>query len=142
LENSPQRVHGEETLRIRETRKKLIADINLSPILDLSLMLVIFLAVTTEFISGGEIKVQVPKGGAAVVTSGKVVKIIMDKWGKIYYDGKIYSDPVEVVKRLPRNRPVFIKADKETPYLYVFSLLDTLRKSGIKKVSLVGQRVE
>jgi biopolymer transport protein ExbD len=129
-------------LRIRETKKKLIADINLSPILDLSLMLVIFLAVTTEFISGGEIKVQVPKGGAAVVTSGEVVKIIVDRWGKIYYEGKVYSDPVKLVKRLPRNRPIFIKADKETPYLYVFTLLDTLRKSGIKKVSLVGQRVE
>ncbi|TCK06537.1 ExbD/TolR family protein [Phorcysia thermohydrogeniphila] len=129
-------------MRIRETRKKLIADINLSPILDLSLMLVIFLAVTTEFISGGEIKVQVPKGGAAVVTTRDVVKIIVDKWGKIYYDGKVYSDPVKLIKHLPRNRPVFIKADRETPYLYVFSLLDTLRKSGIKKVSLVGQRVE
>ena len=129
-------------MRIRETKKKLIADINLSPILDLSLMLVIFLAVTTEFISGGEIKVQVPKGGAAVVTSGEVVKIIVDRWGKIYYEGKVYSDPVKLVKRLPRNRPIFIKADKETPYLYVFTLLDTLRKSGIKKVSLVGQRVE
>jgi len=129
-------------LRIRETKKKLIADINLSPILDLSLMLVIFLAVTTEFISGGEIKVQVPKGGAAVVTSGEVVKIIVDRWGKIYYEGKVYSDPVKLVKHLPRNRPIFIKADKETPYLYVFTLLDTLRKSGIKKVSLVGQRVE
>ena len=129
-------------MRIRETKKKLIADINLSPILDLSLMLVIFLAVTTEFISGGEIKVQVPKGGAAVVTSGEVVKIIVDRWGKIYYEGKVYSDPVKLVKHLPRNRPIFIKADKETPYLYVFTLLDTLRKSGIKKVSLVGQRVE
>ncbi|RUM42399.1 MAG: biopolymer transporter ExbD [Desulfurobacterium sp.] len=129
-------------MRIREAKKKLISDINLSPILDLSLMLVIFLAVTTEFISGGEIKVQVPKGGAAVVTSRKVVKITMDKWGKIYYAGKVYSDPVKLVKNLPRNRPIFIKADKDTPYLYVFTLLDTLRKSGIKKVSLVGRRVE
>lgn len=129
-------------MRIREAKKKLISDINLSPILDLSLMLVIFLAVTTEFISGGEIKVQVPKGGAAVVTSRKVVKITMDKWGKIYYAGKVYSDPVKLVKNLPHNRPIFIKADKDTPYLYVFTLLDTLRKSGIKKVSLVGRRIE
>jgi biopolymer transport protein ExbD len=139
---STQSVYGEEALKIREARKRLIADINLSPILDLSLMLVIFLAVTTEFISGGEIKVQVPKGGAAMVTSADVVKIVMDRWGKIYYDGKVYSDPVKLVERLPKNRPVYIKADRETPYLYVFSLLDTLRKSGVKKVSLVGQRVE
>jgi biopolymer transport protein ExbD len=129
-------------LKIRERRRNLIADINLSPLLDLTLMLVIFLAVTTEFLSGGEIKVQVPKGGAAVNVVEENVKITMDKWGRIYYRGKLYKDPLEVANVIPKDRRVFIKADKETPYQYVFNLLDTLRKSGVKKVSLVGQRVE
>jgi len=128
-------------LKLRE-RKSLISDINLSPILDLSLMLVIFLAVTTEFISGGEIKVQVPKGGAAVEAATDVVKVIVDKWGKIYYGGKEYKDPLELVKALPKDRRIFIKADKDTPYQFVFNLLDTMRKAGIRKVSLVGKRVE
>lgn len=129
-------------MKIRTEKRRMIADINLSPILDLSLMLVIFLAVTTEFISGGEIKVRVPKGGSAIQASVEVVKITMDRWGRIYYEGKVYSDPVKVVKLLPQNRPVYIKADRDTPYLYLFSLLDSLRKSGVHKVSLVGQRVE
>ena len=128
-------------MKLRE-RKSLISDINLSPILDLSLMLVIFLAVTTEFISGGEIKVQVPKGGAAVEAATDVVKVIVDKWGKIYYGGKEYKDPLELVKALPKDRRIFIKADKGTPYQFVFNLLDTMRKAGIRKVSLVGKRVE
>jgi biopolymer transport protein ExbD len=128
-------------LKLRE-KKGLIADINLSPILDLSLMLVIFLAVTTEFISGGEIKVQVPKGGAAINATTEAAKVIIDKWGKIYYQGKEYKDPLELVKVLPKDRRIFIKADKETPYQFVFNLLDTMRKVGIKKVSLVGKRVE
>jgi biopolymer transport protein ExbD len=129
-------------LKIRETRKGPISDINLSPILDLSLMLVIFLAVTTEFISGGEIKVQVPKGGAAVKATSQVAKVIVDKWGKLYYEGKEFKEPLELVKHLPKDRRIFIKADKDTPYLFVFNLLDTLRKAGFKKVSLVGQRSE
>jgi biopolymer transport protein ExbD len=128
-------------LKLRE-KKSLIADVNLSPILDLSLMLVIFLAVTTEFISGGEIKVQVPKGGAAINATTEAVKVVIDKWGKIYYQGKEYKDPLELVKVLPKDRRIFIKADKETPYQFVFNLLDTMRKAGIKKVSLVGKRVE
>ncbi|MEO2083389.1 MAG: biopolymer transporter ExbD [Desulfurobacteriaceae bacterium] len=129
-------------MRIRNSKKGLISDINLSPILDLSLMLVIFLAVTTEFISGGEIKVQVPKGGAAVQVSSEVVKVVVDKRGKFYYGGKVYSDPLKLVRALPKEKRVFVKADRETPYVYVFTLLDTLRKCGIKRVSLVGQRVE
>ena len=128
-------------MKLRE-KKSLISDINLSPILDLSLMLVIFLAVTTEFISGGEIKVQVPKGGAAIEASSQVVKVVVDKWGKIYYQGKEFKDPLELVKALPKDRRIYIKADRETPYQFVFNLLDTLRKAGIKKVSLVGQKVD
>ena len=128
-------------MKLRE-KKSLIADVNLSPILDLSLMLVIFLAVTTEFISGGEIKVQVPKGGAAINATTEAVKVVIDRWGKIYYQGKEYKDPLELVKVLPKDRRIFIKADKETPYQFVFNLLDTMRKAGIKKVSLVGKRVE
>ena len=129
-------------MQIRIRRKKAISEINLAPILDLSLMLVIFLAVTTEFISGGEIKVHVPKGGAGIRSEAKVVKIVIDKWGKIYYDGKTYQDPVKVAALLPKNRRIFIKADKDVPYKYVFIVLDTLRKFGIQKVSLVGQRID
>lgn len=128
-------------MKLRE-KKSLISDVNLSPILDLSLMLVIFLAVTTEFINGGEIKVQVPKGGAAIEASSQVVKVVVDKWGKIYYQGKEFKDPLELVKALPKDRRIYIKADRETPYRFVFNLLDTLRKAGIKKVSLVGQKVD
>ncbi len=114
----------------------------LSPILDLSLMLVIFLAVTTEFISGGEIKVQVPKGGAAIESAGKVEKITIDKWGKVFYRGKVYTDISKVIERLPENCRVYIKADRETPYMYVFTVLDRLRMAKIRKISLVGKRVE
>lgn len=129
-------------MKIREKNRNLIADINLSPLLDLTLMLVIFLAVTTEFISGGEIKIQVPKGGAPAGRTKSCVKISMDKWGRIYYQGKLYENPLEVAKLIPKDRRVFIKADRETPYYLIFNLLDTLRKTGVRKVSLVGQRVE
>ena len=129
-------------MRIRNRRRSFIADINLSPLLDLTLMLVIFLAVTTEFISGGEIKIQVPKGGTAVSSSEESVKISMDKWGRMYYQGKIFEDPLEVAKQVPKGKRVFIKADREVPYYLIFNLLDSLRKAGVRKVSLVGQRVE
>lgn len=129
-------------MQIREKKTGLIADINISPILDLSLMLVIFLAVTTEFIAGGEIKVQVPEGGAAINAASQIVKLRVTKYGKISYKDKVYSDPVKLAAILPKDRRIYIEADKETSYMCVFTLLDALRKSGIRKVSLVGQRVE
>ena len=141
MEKSSQGVYGEVKLKLRD-KKKLIAEISLSPILDLSLMLVIVLAVTTEFISGGEIKVQVPKGGEAVKVKTETVKVIIDKEGKVYYKGQVFKDPLKLAKLLPKDKTVFIKADRETPYEAVFNLLDTFRKCGIKKVALVGKRVE
>ncbi len=141
MEKGPQGIYGEGKLNLRR-KKGLIAEINLSPILDLSLMLVIFLAVTTEFLSGGEIKVQVPKGGAAVKTREETVKVIVDKWGKLYYKGQVFKDPLKLAKLLTKGKTIFIKADRDTPYKVVFNLLDTLRKCGIRKVALVGKRVD
>ncbi len=128
-------------MKIRE-KKTYFSEIILSPILDLSLMLVIFLAVTTEFLSGGEIKVQVPKGGAAITQRVNIEKITIDKWGKIFFKGKTYSDISEIVRTLPKDSRVYIKADRETPYMYIFSVLDKLRRANIKKISLIGERVD
>jgi biopolymer transport protein ExbD len=128
-------------LKIRE-KKTYFSEIILSPILDLSLMLVIFLAVTTEFLSGGEIKVQVPKGGAAITQRISVEKITIDKWGKVFYKGKTYPDVSEIISKLPKDCRVYIKADRETPYMYIFSVLDKLRKANVKKISLIGERTD
>ncbi|WP_245807376.1 ExbD/TolR family protein [Desulfurobacterium atlanticum] len=129
-------------MNLRSSRRKPIVQIILSPILDLTLMLVIFLAVSTEFMSGGEIKIRVPKGGAPINyrESRNVNKILIDKWGKIFFKGKTYTDISRVLPLLDRNARVYVRADRETPYMYVFQVIDGLRKGGITAISLVGER--
>ncbi|NIA12143.1 MAG: biopolymer transporter ExbD [Nitrospiraceae bacterium] len=105
-------------------------------------MLVIFLAVTTNFLSGGKINVKLPKGGASIEGSKSIVEISMDKWGKVYINGKLYKNFNRVVPVVKNAKKVFIEADRDTPYVYVFSLLDVLRKANIRNISLVGERVE
>ncbi len=129
-------------MNIRDGKGSLISDVNISPIIDLSLMLVIFLAVTTNFLSGGKINVKLPKGGASIEGSKSIVEISMDKWGKVYINGKLYKNFNRVVPVVKNAKKVFIEADRDTPYVYVFSLLDVLRKANIRNISLVGERVE
>ncbi|WP_297445545.1 ExbD/TolR family protein [Desulfurobacterium sp.] len=131
-------------MNLRATRRKPIAQIILSPILDLTLMLVIFLAVSTEFMSGGEVKIHVPKGGAPISYNKyeKVNKILIDKWGKIFYNGKTYTSISQVIPLLKKNERVYIRADRETPYMYVFQVIDGLRKANFTTISLVGERTE
>jgi len=130
-------------LNLRTSKRKPIAQIILSPILDLTLMLVIFLAVTTEFMSGGEVRIKVPKGGASVSYEKvkTVNKILIDKWGKIFFKGKTYNDIKSVLPLLNKGDRIYIRADKEAPYMYVFTVIDGLRKGGFSSVSLVGERV-
>lgn len=131
-------------MNLRSSKRKPIAQIILSPILDLTLMLVIFLAVSTEFMSGGEVKIHVPKGGAPIsYKENKIVnKIMVDKWGKIFYKGKTYTDINQVIPLLNKNARVYIRADRETPYMYVFQIIDGLRKANFTTISLVGERTE
>jgi biopolymer transport protein ExbD len=123
-------------LRLRKS-KNFLGEVNLTPILDLSLILVIFLAVTTEFVSGGRIKVSVPEGGETV---GKVVgeKIVIDKAGRVFFNGERVENPGELLDLIEPSKPVLVKADKETPYQFVFTVLDILRQANVERVVLVG----
>ncbi|WP_457567435.1 ExbD/TolR family protein [Desulfurobacterium sp.] len=131
-------------MNLRNARRKPIAQIILSPILDLTLMLVIFLAVSTEFMSGGEVKIHVPKGGAPISyrAKEKINKIMVDKWGKIFFKGKTYTNIKQVIPLLEKNARVYIRADRETPYMYVFQIIDGLRKANFTTISLVGERTK
>ncbi len=105
-------------------------------------MLVIFLAVTTQFVAGGQVKIKLPKGGEKI---GSVpqnsITLVIDKWGRIYYKGNVYTDVYKLSKYLKTAKRVYIKADRQTPYMFVFSVIDGLRKLGVTRISLVGQRI-
>lgn len=121
-------------------------DINVTPMLDLSyVLLIIFIILTTATVQG--IKVNLPKASNAPSLSEPKTKAI-----SITQDGSIFLDayPVSVeqleslllqYKAVDPSLPVIVKADSTVQYQRVVDVLDVLGKVEINQLGLVTQKI-
>lgn len=118
-----------------------IVGINVTPLVDITLVLLIIFMVTTSYIVKQQIKVDLPKAasGEAEVQSTLTFKISKD--GDYYMDGNKtqLSSIGAVVKRRVKAEPkirAIIAADKGVEYGRVVDLIDTIKQNGLDKFAL------
>jgi biopolymer transport protein ExbD len=126
-----------------------IADINITPLVDVCLVLVIIFMVTANFTMQGGINLTQSALGAA---SGKQsteenVKIILTKDDKILLNGRLISkDNLEVELRAgiakSRDKLVTIVADKANRVESVVDVMDLAKQAGALKLSVLKKLQE
>ena len=80
----------------------LMAEINMTPFVDVMLVLLVIFIVTAPFITPQSLKVNLPKTDAVSQSKKpKVANLIIDATGKIALDGKILSD-IDLAKEIDR----------------------------------------
>lgn len=120
-------------------------DINITPLLDLSFVLLIIFIITTPMLEQS-IKLNVPAGGAAssTVRKDQVKTIEVVPTGGYVLGGKNYAlQEVEQLLRaeLQRNNDlaIYLRADKEERVKNVTAIVDLCEKLGIKKFRMATQ---
>ena len=78
-------------MRYRE-RKETIQDINISPLIDMVFILLIFFMVSTTFVKDMKLDLERPAAASATIASTKAVRVYIDNAGEVYVDG----EPVRV----------------------------------------------
>jgi biopolymer transport protein ExbD len=126
-------------------RKKPYDEINITPMVDLTfVLLVIFILMTTAAIQG--IKVKVPKASSAVSLAVPTTKAItVDSAGQIYLDTvPVTLDELESglrsLKAVTPDFPVVLKGDKVAQYGRITEVLDVCGRVGITQLGLVTER--
>jgi len=130
-------------------KRKLMAEINVVPYIDVMLVLLVIFMVTAPMLTQG-IKVDLPKAGAEPiedVPDHRPVVLSVDAAGNLYLDiGDDEDKPIsgaDVVKRVGiviRNKPdspVLIKADRAVPYGNVVGAMVLLQRAGADSVGFV-----
>ena len=130
-------------------KRKLMAEINVVPYIDVMLVLLIIFMVTAPLLTQG-VTVELPKENAAPIenTSDTEPLIIsVDSTGNLYINfGDDEDKPTsgdEIVRRtglLVESQPtiqVFIKADRAVPYGHVVGAMVLLQRAGAKKIGFV-----
>jgi biopolymer transport protein ExbD len=120
-----------------------ISGINVTPLVDIMLVLVIILMVTAEFTKYRTVPIALPKVNAAAMKREphKVALTIKDK-NKIYWNDELIKKVdalparLKAVKQVHPDVAVILRAEGKTPYEKLLNLLDRVKVAGISKVGL------
>jgi len=120
-----------------------MSDINVTPFVDVVLVLLIIFMVTAPILQSG-IDVSVPKTKTVKEISEERLVITIDKQQRVF----LGSDPIninEIPDRLrsrvrdPKNQIIYLRADESVPFGAFATVMDSVKQSGITSVSIVTE---
>jgi biopolymer transport protein TolR len=124
--------------------RKMMSEINVTPLVDVMLVLLIVFMVTAPMLQSG-IDVQLPQAGAAPLDKGeKAVTITVDRDGMVHLNRRAFTIE-QFRQRAPTlfselgGRPVYIRGDSRISYGKVISAMAALKAAGVEKVGLVTE---
>jgi biopolymer transport protein TolR len=118
-----------------------ITGINVTPLVDVVLVLLIIFMVTANFIVRETMEVDLPKAANAGETVQGLLAVVMDRQGRLFLDGEEVSEAqlrakvAESVKRDAETRAI-LSADQALPYGEVMHLIDVVKGEGVSRFAL------
>ena len=118
-----------------------ITSINVTPLVDILLVVLIIFMATAPMISRRALKVDVPKAAHNETTATEAMQVVFDGKRQLFLAGKPTTQP-ELSAALARNVAahsdlhVTFSADKTLPYGEIVGILDLIRGAGVKKLGL------
>lgn len=123
-----------------------IADINITPLVDVVLVLLIIFMVTAPVLQSG-IDVSVPKTRTVKEITQERLVITINKDQRVFLGNdaiNINAIGTQIRQKIrdPRNQSVFIRADENVPFGAFATVMDAIKQAGITNVSIVTQPLE
>jgi biopolymer transport protein ExbD len=121
-----------------------ITGINVTPLVDVMLVLLIIFMVTANYVSSSSLGLKLPEAETgATGNTAKNIELVIDADSNIYVDGKktgkeeIVSVIKQAKEKFGEKKPqALITADVLTPHGEVVKLIDLVRKNGISEFAL------
>jgi biopolymer transport protein ExbD len=120
-------------------------EVNVTPLIDVVFLLLIFFMITTTFQKETELQINLPEASAdESQDKDRPLEIVVDARGRFFVDGKelLNSSPdtlraaVQKVTVGNKDRHVVIRGDGQADYQAVVTIMDVIGKLGLVKMSL------
>jgi biopolymer transport protein TolR len=122
-----------------ERRRQALSEINVTPFVDVMLVLLIIFMVTAPLMQQG-IDVDLPQAKGKELSPTERIIITVKKSGKIYVNkSSVTLKSLKTKLSKKTNKEVFLKADKDVPYGLVVTVMGELREIGIEKLGMVTE---
>ncbi len=120
-----------------------MADINITNLVDVMLVLLIVFMISAPMIQAG-IDIALPKASESPKDVSDGIIISIDKKQTIYIDSyqvaaKDFEARLKTIREVKKFRPIYIRADKSVPYGTVIELMGHIKSMGIENVGLITE---
>jgi biopolymer transport protein TolR len=128
----------------RTQSSKPMSDINMTPLVDVMLVLVVIFIITAPLMTSA-IKLDLPKTEAAKpVDAPKFVAIVVDKAGQIFLNDQVISltqiaDSFTKTAQVSKDTEVQLRADEAVPYGKVVEVMGVAQKAGLNRIGFVAE---
>ena len=129
------------------SEKKFMSDINVTPLVDVMLVLLIIFMVTAPMMMQG-VEVNLPQTTAkSIKTREDPLILTINKKREIYLEDrqirlKNLENKVKTIFKYRRNKELLLRADREVPYGFVIKVISGVKRAGIDKLGMITEPIE
>jgi len=122
-----------------------VTGINVTPMVDIMLVLLIVFMVTANFVSQAGLKINLPKTATVDAAATSSLTVVIDDKGDLFLKekktdlGNLKTALAYEAKANPNVR-VTLAADNKLAYQQVITTLDVIKQAGVTRVALASQR--
>ena len=127
-----------------QKEEKELISINITPLIDIVFLLLVFFMLATSFIQKSTIEVNLSTGKTVKVENQKdTVVLILNKEGQVYLNKKlinisnIRNEIIHIIEKNPKSK-ILIKSHKKIAVQKVIRLIEEIRMAGSDNIKLVN----
>lgn len=126
-------------------KKRRQITINITSLIDVVLLLLIFFMVSTNFIEQPGIKLDLPEAESAASSAKNELEIIIQSDGSIFFNGQPITidelrDQFGKISSGVSEQSLLLKADESVPHGTVVEIMDIARVQGVKKIIIASTK--
>ncbi len=130
---------------IEARRRRFMAEINVIPLVDVVLVLLVIFMVTAPMLYRG-MDINLPRSSSNTIKPEERVVLTVERDRRVYVDKDLIplAQLQQKMDALHRKNPdvsVFLRADQDVPYGTVVQVMDSIKKAGIVKLGMVTDPV-
>jgi len=119
----------------------MISGINVTPLVDITLVLLIIFMTTATLMVSPSIKIHLPKAKSSEKSPVTPFSITIDKNDNLYLNGKpvIEAEIIEKIMNVKKNKrvpEVIIAADKDVKHGFFIHIIDIVKQQGVDKFAI------
>lgn len=129
----------------RRQRQEANTDIDISPLIDMVFILLIFFMVSTTFVKDMKVDIERPGASSAQPASSKALRINIDQSGNIYLDGTavqawMVQSRVRDFIETSGNQSILVVTDRRVPAERLVEVVDQCRLAGASDVGVATEK--